>query len=258
MRRDMVLEQAERDIHVRAHEVFRPAHLDVGVRAVMSDELQRERRHGSAGVAGARRDGHHRTHPPMEGDEGRLQTRHDLLVLAHADDRVALQAHRHEVLLQLTAGHLEELRQDLARVLELRSRDERGVSGDVGHRDVTGGDRHASIIRSASWTYRGAVIPSAIERTVSRVSISLAGLSGRRRTMRGKRIAYPESWRSLSWIWSNATSITVSGRTTRSRPRSRVVDARKCSVIVAISLSVRPEYALPTLRSRSPSRTAKV
>src|SRR5207302_9933763 len=96
--------------------------------------------------------------------------------------------------------------------------------------------------------------------TRARVSISAAGLSGRSRTMRGKCSAKPLRCRADSWMASNATSMTVLGSTSRARPGSASVWARKKRVISAISASVRPLYALPTLRSRplASSRTANV
>jgi hypothetical protein len=85
-------------------------------------------------------------------------------------------------------------------------------------------------------------------------------LSGRRRTIRGKRSAKPLRCRAERWIESKATSTTVFGSTTRVRPWSATVFSRKNAVIRAISASVRPVYALPTLSSLpvSSSRTAKV
>src|SRR5712691_5980846 len=51
------------------------------------------------------------------------------------------------------------------------------------------------------------------------------------------------------WMESNATSSTTSGRTMRRKPWSSIVISRNFLVNSAISASVRPLYALPTLTS---------
>ena len=92
------------------------------------------------------------------------------------------------------------------------------------------------------------------------VSISAAGLSVRRRAIRGKRSAKPDSWRLDRMITSNATSTTIVGSTARKRPCWRMVCASNHAVISAISASVSPLYALPMVTSRpvASSRTANV
>ncbi len=62
------------------------------------------------------------------------------------------------------------------------------------------------------------VCPSKISLARSIVSASSADLSGRSRTMRGKRNAYPLSCRSDSIMLLNATSSTICGSTTRRNP----------------------------------------
>src|SRR5215469_641883 len=99
---------------------------------------------------------------------------------------------------------------------------------------------------------------SKISRARSNVSASSADLSGRSRTILGKRSAYPLSWRSERIMLLKATSSTMFGSTASKKPRSSIVCSRNHCVIAEISESVNPEYALPIFTSRSPSQTAKV
>jgi len=101
VRRHVVLEEPEGDVHVCADEIDRAAHGHRRVRAVLRDELQREVRHAATRVARARRCRDHRAHASMEREKRVLEAGDDLVLFADADERVALDARQAKVSLEL-------------------------------------------------------------------------------------------------------------------------------------------------------------
>ena len=101
VRRHVVLQQPEGDVHVGADEIDRTAHGHGRVRAVLRDELQRQARHAATRVARARGRRDHRANASMEGEERILEAGDDLVLFSDADERVALDAREAQVALEL-------------------------------------------------------------------------------------------------------------------------------------------------------------
>jgi len=101
-----------------------------------------------AGIARACRGGPHVAQPPVEGAEGLAQPVDDLDVapLGRAAQRVAFDLVDAQLATEALRDVLDELGQDLARVLVLGARHKGRVAGDVRHDQETVDRWHRTII----------------------------------------------------------------------------------------------------------------